>query len=121
MRLLAFVVALPALTVAQYTAPAATAPSTTTQTSTTLLTKTIFLSRVNPVTSTAQYNTTESYAPVMANATQAVVSSAGAASNMLPTAAATLPASQVISAAGSLDARPIALSGIAALLAFAFL
>ncbi|RDA84880.1 hypothetical protein CP532_2095 [Ophiocordyceps camponoti-leonardi (nom. inval.)] len=139
MRLSAIVaVAFPALAAAQYnTAPVGNAPainppvgtapsppSTTTQTSTTLLVKTIFLSRVNPVTSSssmAQYNSTASYLPIMANATQPVVTNTGTASNMLPTPAATLPPSQVISAAGSLDAKPIALTGLAALLAFVFL
>ncbi|RCI11992.1 hypothetical protein L249_0843 [Ophiocordyceps polyrhachis-furcata BCC 54312] len=124
MRLSAFAVAIPALSMAQYAAPAGNAavgtapPSTTTQTSTTLLVKTIFLSRVSPTTM-AQHNSTTAYLPVVANATQAVVTNT--ASNGLPTAAATLPASQVISAAGSLDAKPFALSGLAALLAFAFL
>ncbi|PHH77131.1 hypothetical protein CDD80_899 [Ophiocordyceps camponoti-rufipedis] len=111
--------ALPALALAQATSNAAYPPTTMTQTSTTLLTKTVFLSRVHAVTSTAAYNTTPAYMPTAANAT--LITATGTASNMQPTATSTLPAGQVISAAGSVDASPFALSGIAALVAFALL
>ncbi|KAM4065370.1 hypothetical protein HRG_004309 [Hirsutella rhossiliensis] len=107
--------ALPALALAQESAPASSGPSSTvTQTSVITMTKTIVLQRLSTVTATAGVNgtsvgTTSYLTPIP--------SGAAAPSTAVPSS----PRGPTVNAAGSLDATRVALAGLAGMLAVAML